>query len=69
MLTDIKTFLWPKVRFHEQILDTFVVDLYHRNCNSALDYLGSVSLQAADTFENLVARPRYNSFILAVSDN
>ena len=67
MLTDIKTFLRPQVCFHEQILDTFVVDLDHRDCNLALNSLGLVGLQASDTFENLVARPRYDSLVLSIS--
>ena len=69
VLTHIKPFLWPQVCLHEQILDTFVVDLYHRDCYLALNSLGCVGLEAGDTFENLVARPRYNSLILTVSYN
>ena len=69
MLTNIKTFLWPQVCLHEQILDTFVVDLYHRDCNTALNSFGGISLKAFNTFENLVAGPRHNSFVFTIAYN
>ena len=69
VLTNIKTLLRPQVCPHEQILDTLVVDLNHRDCNTALNSLGGVSLKAGDTFENLVARPRHNSFVLTIAHN
>ena len=69
MFTNLQALLWSIYSLREQILHFLVVDLDHGNGYLALDALSGVIMKDFDSFEDLFAGARHDTFIFSVTDN